>query len=287
MGCAIATRSHGYGLVRKLAQCAAALALLGLGALPAAPQPASRTVISGVAVPSGQPAAVPWTAGEYLEYTLKIGAIRAGSGRMQVSVDTLRGRNAWRLHFNVTGGWLFVRIDDSYDSWMDVETLNSLRFIQDLSELGGHTVRRYEIFPDLGVFTKQDKNGKEEKPTVENPLDDASFFFFVRSIPLVVGETYELPRYFDPKSNPVIVRVVRKDTVTVDAGKFPTIVLEPIIKTGGLFSKDGHAEIWLSDDNRRILVQMKTRIPVVGSLNLYLRKYQNVQEIVPPAGKRQ
>jgi hypothetical protein len=40
-----------------------------------------------------------------------------------------------------------------------------------------------------------------------------------------------------------------------------------------VFSEDGHAEIWLTDDDRRLMVQMKSRMKV-GSLNLYLRSYQ-------------
>ena len=222
---------------------------------------------------------MPWAAGEYLEYQLKVGVFSAGSGRMQVmGQDSIRGHTAWRLHFNVTGGFLFVHVNDSYDSWMDVETLNSLRFTQDLSEAGNKRKRQYEIFPDRGMYSE---NGKEEEKSVENPLDDASFFFFVRSLPLKVGETYSYNRYFNPKANPVILKVERKDTITVPAGRFAAIVIQPIIKTGGLFAEGGHAEIWLSDDNRRILLQMKTRVPVIGSLNLYLRSYKNTQLLAP------
>lgn len=44
-----------------------------------------------------------------------------------------------------------------------------------------------------------------------------------------------------------------------------------MIKTNGIFAEGGHAELWLSDDERRILIQMKSKLPF-GSLNLYLRK---------------
>lgn len=268
--------------MRPLARGLAALLLLALAAGGATPQAGIATPPAGVsALPAGA-AAVPWSVGEYLEYTVKFGIANAGSGRMQVlGLDTLRGRDVWRLQFNVTGGFLFLRVNDSYDSWMDVQTLNSLRFVQDLSEAGSKRNRRYEIFPERGMFSQ---NGKPEEPTVENPLDDASFFFFVRSIPLTVGETYEFHRYFNPRSNPVIIKVLRRETVKVDAGTFQALVIQPIIKAGGLFAEDGRAEMWLSDDNRRILLQMKTRLSI-GSLNLYLRKYRGTQDVVPTAAK--
>ena len=222
-----------------------------------------------------QSASVPWASGEYLEYSVKFGMLTAGSGRMQViGTDTIRGRTAWRLRFNVSGGVWPIRVNDSYDSWLDVETLNSLRFVQDLDEVGKRTHRDYRIDPERAVFQQM---GKEEKASVSDPLDDAAFFYFVRTIPLVVGESYDFHRYFDPKANPVTIRVLRKARVRVPAGSFDAIVIQPIIKTSGLFGEGGEAEIWLSDDHRRILLQMKTRLSV-GSLNLYLKKMRLPQD---------
>ena len=59
---------------------------------------------------------------------------------------------------------------------------------------------------------------------------------------------------------------------SVPAGTFETIVIRPIIKARGIFSEDGRAEVWLTDDDKRLMVQMKSQMKV-GSLNLYLRSY--------------
>lgn len=242
---------------RRVARCTLALALLS-----SAP-PRTTTAQQPL------PAAVPWATGEFLEYDVKFGPLTSGSARMEVvGTDTIRGRTAWRLRFNVSGGFWPLRVNDWYDSWMDVETLNSLRFIQKLDEVGAKRYREYEIHPERAVFQLK---GKEEATSVSDPLDDASFFYFVRSIPLHVGETYEFNRYFDPKANPVKIIVLRKERIRVRAGTFDCIVLQPVIKTSGLFSEGGEAEIWLSDDKRRILVQMKSKLSV-GSLNLYLKR---------------
>jgi Protein of unknown function (DUF3108) len=45
-----------------------------------------------------------------------------------------------------------------------------------------------------------------------------------------------------------------------------------VIKTKGIFSENGHAEIWLSDDDNRIMLQLKSKLSF-GSLNLYLKSY--------------
>lgn len=219
---------------------------------------------------------VPWGKGEFLEYSLKIGFVEAGSGRMMVmGMDSVRGRQTWRLRFNISGGvsWLGVRVNDSYDSYLDTQTLNSLRFVQDLNEPGTKKQRIYEIYPERKIFQE---NGKPERASVENPLDDASFFFYLRTIPLEVGKTYEIPRYFDPDANPVTVQVLRRERINTDVGTFDAVVIRPIIKTSGLFADGGRAEIWLTDDERHLLLRMNVKLGAVPSLSLNLRKMQNV-----------
>jgi hypothetical protein len=239
-----------------LVAAAAASALLALTAIPAAAQPQTK---------------VPWAAGEHLEYVVRLAGISSGTGIMEVNgIDPMRGRDAWRLHFNIKGSTPLglYHVDDTYDSWMDVESLFSLRFEQDLLEGGKKTIRKYDIFPGRGMFRKE---GKDEQTSVADPLDDASFFFFVRTLPLEIGRTYTFDKYFDPKANPVTIKVVRKDTINVPAGRYPAIVLQPSFNTNGLFSQDGHAEIWLSDDEHRILLRMDTHFSFI-KLGLTLRK---------------
>ena len=56
----------------------------------------------------------------------------------------------------------------------------------------------------------------------------------------------------------------------VPAGTFETIVVRPIIKAKGIFSENGQAEVWLTDDDRHVMVQMKAKVSF-GSLNLQLK----------------
>jgi hypothetical protein len=214
---------------------------------------------------------VPFDVGERLQYNVHFGPVKAGEGTMEVLArEDVRGRETWRTRFRVRGGIPFYRVDDVLESWIDVTCFHSLRFVQDYEEGGRVRERRYEIFPDRSVFVEGDK---AEQPSVPNPLDDGSFFYFIRTQELVVGESYEYQRYFRPDRNPVTIRVLGKDRIKVPAGTFNTIVIQPIIKTRGIFSDKGEARIWLSDDQYRIMVQMKSKLNF-GSLNLYLKSYR-------------
>ena len=225
------------------------------------------------------PMAVPFATGEHLEYDVKFGFLHVGSGSMDVAgIDSVRGRPAWHTVFHVHGGTLFYKVNDRLESWMDVTNLVSLRHWQELSEGRRERQRKFEIIPERGIVIEE---GKSEMPTVAEPLDDGAFLYFVRTIPLEVGKTYEFDRYFRPDRNPVTIRVLRRERVKVPAGEFDAIVLQPIIKTRGIFSEGGRAEVWLSDDSNRIMLQMKSKLPF-GSLNLYLTSYSRAARPAAP-----
>lgn len=211
--------------------------------------------------------AVPFGVGERFTYDVKLGPFKAGRGSMEVTeLDTLHGRTAWHAVFRVRGGILGYKADNTMESWIDTVTLSSLRFTQDFEQTGKDRKKHYEIFPERSVY--QEPN-KPEQPSVPDPLDDASFIYFVRTVPLEIGRTYSFDRYFKPDANPVRIKVLRRETVKVPAGTYQTIVVQPIIKSKGIFSENSKSEIWFSEDANRIMVQLKADLPV-GSLNLYL-----------------
>ena len=215
-------------------------------------------------------AKVPFKVGERAEYTVKFGFIPAGSGSMEVlPMDTIRGIETWHTLFRVKGGVPGFRVLDRFESWMDTRTLASLRHRQELSEGSKERERQFEIFPDRGVYIE---DSKDPAPTVTVPLDDGSFLYFLRTVPLEVGKEYSFERYFRPDRNPVRIQVLRRERVSVPAGTFDAVVIRPIIKSRGVFAENGRAEVWLTDDANRLMVQMKTHLRF-GSLNLYLRSY--------------
>jgi hypothetical protein len=88
-----------------------------------------------------------------------------------------------------------------------------------------------------------------------------------------VGQTREFHRYFKPDRNPVVIRALRRDTVEVPSGRYPTVVVRPSIQARGIFSEGGEAELWISDDEHRVLVQLKAKFAGF-SLSLLLTEFQ-------------
>lgn len=222
---------------------------------------------------AADPANVPFGVGELMTYQVRLGVGKVGSGSMEVTgLDTIRGRQAYMMRFRLQGGLLFAKVDDDFRTWMDTQNLFSHRFKQDQKEVRYERHRTIDFFPSEGKWRTIDGKDSGDLPT-DQPLDDVSFIYYVRTLPLEVGKTYTLDRYFKQDGNPVTVKVLRKETVTVGGNRWPTIVVQPIIKTKGLFSEGGKAEIYFSDDDRRIVVMLKSRVKLIGSLELHLQSY--------------
>ena len=215
---------------------------------------------------------VPFGPGEEATYQIKFGVFNVGEGRLSVAgVDTVRGHPAYRLELFLEASVLVGKIKYDMKSWLDTNALVSRRHVRDLIELGTPRHRFYEIYPEERRWHRTDND--ERGATLHAcPLDDVAFFYYLRAQRFSLGDTFEAQRYFKEDGNPVRVEVLRKDRVEVPAGTFNTIVIRPTIQTDGLFSKDGRAEIHLSDDANRDVVYMRVEIPVVGSMTLHLKE---------------
>ena len=230
---------------------------------------------------STTPTNPPFASGERAEYDVRFGIVHAGSGTLSVvGIDTVRGRNAYRFRMTFSAGvnLLLYRYStrDTMESWVDTATFHSLRFNQDQLAQGKSRTKRYEIFPERGTYSD---GGQAEEASVAAPLDDISFLYFVRTQPLVIGTTATFSRYFKPRSNPVTLNVVRRDTIEAAGRKWATILVQPIIKTSTMFSEGSEAKVWLSDDSARVIVQINTRL-TVGSLTMKLRAFQPSATVV-------
>jgi hypothetical protein len=268
---------------RPLAWTGGSLAvLLALGlALSAQAQQAQQpaTPVLAVTAPSSV-AAVPFGPGERIQYGVWFGIMgRRGQAVSQVTgVETVRGNQAYRLNFTLRGGIPLARVNDRQDSWLDVANLYSHRFRQDLHQVRYKRLRTLDFLPARGIWQQLEDTSNTGPLASNRPLDDVSFLYWSRTLPLEVGRTYEFNRYFKEDGNPVIIQVLRRETVTVPAGTFNTIVVRPLIRTSGLFSDGGEAEVYYTDDARRLIVQVKTKVSF-GTLDMRLEEYTPGQRL--------
>lgn len=226
---------------------------------------------------------VPFGPGERAVYELKLGILSVGEGRLEViGVDSVRGHPSYQLEMGMQGSKLGLRVNDLYTSWLDTRLLVSRRFVRDVHQINYKSRREFELYPEERRWERADED-KSGRSSSNFPLDELAFIYYIRTLPLEVGETYELSRYFKEEGNPVVVKVLRRDVREVPAGTFNTIVVQPIIQTDGLFSEGGEAEVHFSDDADRHVVYLRSALPFVGSLSLHLREVQGGVPLNPRA----
>ena len=219
--------------------------------------------------PPAQPAAAyPFAVGEEFEYSAKLGVLRLGTARMAVTgIDTVRGVESFVFVFGLDASAPFYKTSSVLTSWTGTSDMISRRFYQDLDENGKPKQRKFEIYPDSTWI--QMTHG-DTGSTVADPLDDAAFFYFLRTIPLEKGQTYKYNRYFRKDLNPVVIKVEKREKMELpDGHEVQCLVLNPAVGSDGLFAPRAEARLWLTDDERRIPVQIKSKLPF-GSVTLRL-----------------
>ena len=174
-----------------------------------------------IAPACGRAARVPFGVGERLEYDISFGKIHVGNGGMEVlPMDTVRGRETWHTIFHVNGG-----LRSFYTSTIATKTGSTSarwrRFAtaRTSTKASYDPKRRYEIYPDRREYVEAGTRTRTRSPSVERPLDDGRSSTSCAPFRCASGWTRRFNDYFMADRNPVRIRVLRKDTIKVGAGR--------------------------------------------------------------------
>jgi hypothetical protein len=84
-----------------------------------------------------------------------------------------------------------------------------------------------------------------------------------------------LQNFFKDTTYQLAVKFLGYQQISVDAGTFNCVLVEPLIMEGGLFKSEGRIIIWMTNDERKIPVKVSTKV-VVGSIDAELREYSGI-----------
>jgi hypothetical protein len=231
-------------------------------------------MIKGFELVHPVPEAVPFGEGEYLLFSIQYGLIYAGDATLEVRGDAeIEGRQAFHVvsvaRTNKTFDVIY-KVRDRHESFIDKEYLYSLRFEKHLRE--GRFRRDKEVVFDqanhLAVYSNGDSVG-----IPPNTQDFLSALYYIRTLPLEPGQAVWMANHSDGKNYPIFVKVLRRERIEVKAGEFDCLVIEPVLETSAIFENTGKLTIWLTDDNVRMPVLMRSKV-MVGSFEAVLKEYR-------------
>lgn len=218
-----------------------------------------------------QATVLPFDVGERLRYRVTLGRLgTVGEGEMSVDgPEAIRGTEALVLRSQVSARVGFVKTTERAQSWIDPTRMTALRYVKRTQRaLSRDDEQQVELFPEERRW--EDQQGHSRESPTSTPLDELSFIYYLRTLPLDADTTSSVVRHYDAARNPIAVRVVGRDTVRTSAGTFPTIIVEMRVKDARRYGGEGVIRLHLSADAFRYPVRIESSIPVLGSTVLTL-----------------
>lgn len=242
------------------------------------PEPDTTDITGSVVLPAAGgrdviPAAKkPFHPGESLKFSVQYGFIKAGSAWLEVpEVHDYEGRPVYTLRARAESNSFFSRVykvRNKIESYWDKEGLFSRRYFEDRRE--GRNKTKNEILFDHDRHEARYSNGGVF-PIPPEVQDALSAFYYTRFQALPLGGSVVFDYHASRKSQPLEVKVLGRERIETPAGNFDCIAIEPKLKAGGIFKNKGRLVIWLTEDDRRMPVLMKSKV-AVGSISVILEK---------------
>jgi hypothetical protein len=216
--------------------------------------------------------------GERLVYDIVYSFITAGEAVFSIpSVETMHGRECYQVLFTVNSTRtfsFFYKVDDRYETMLDKKGIFPWRYTQ--------RIREGKYKNDFAAEFDQIRNVAITKagsyPIPPYVHDVVSAMYYVRTLDYSKcrpGEKIRLQNFFKDTTYQLAVKFLGYQQISVDAGKFNCVLVEPMIMEGGLFKSEGRIIIWMTNDERKIPVKVSTKV-VVGSIDAELREYSGI-----------
>ena len=99
--------------------------------------------------------------------------------------------------------------------------------------------------------------------------------FFLRTLNLDQGQSVQIPVSDGKKSVMLKVEAQQREDVKTPLGTFKTMRYEIYLFNGVLYKRPAHLNVWLTDDRRKLPVQIRVRMTfTIGTINLTLEKHE-------------
>jgi hypothetical protein len=245
-------------------------------------------ILTGAVPVSGSDSVEAFGPGEKLHFVLKWAGITAGDAFMNVEesedfdgeiiykiVSTAKSRSAIDAIYKVR---------NRYESHIDPENGLPMKYVMHSRE-GGRTKDRVILFDqENNVVQKMEKRkdgtiSSEVFEILDTTYDTISSLYAMRDREVKIGESLPLNVFDNHKNYELVIDILQEEQITVSAGQFNTIKVQPKLKSEGVFRRKGELFVWVTNDERHIPVLMKSKVKV-GSFTAELVHYTDGHGLV-------
>lgn len=238
-----------------------------------------------------RPVTDPFRVGEKMTFEVSYFGVVAGELTMKVMPFVfVNGRKSY--HFAASGQTasvfeMFYAVNDWLETFVDYENMVPMSYALHVKE--SKQLRETRCFFNWqtlkGSFwdkriTKED--GVEEKKfewdILEYSQNVFSAPFYLRVFKLEPGKKLVYRLAHEKENILITAEVLRREKIETPAGTFNSIVLQPHIEIGGVFKPIGDIFLWLSDDDRKFILRIESKIKI-GKIVAELKSLNRGQEV--------
>lgn len=224
--------------------------------------------------------------GEWLKFRMHYGLLNASYATLHVKSKTIKGKPVYHVvGEGKTTGWasIFFKVDDTYESYFDVEDGKPYKFIRKIDE-GGYT-KDVEINFDHKrekAVLNDKKNDKKYNFELQDSVQDLiSVFYYLRNNydpeKLVKGESIKLKVLFDDDGiSDFKLKYLGKEVLKTKFGKVRCHKFRPFVQSGRVFKEQESLSLWVSDDDNLIPIRIQADL-AVGSIKADLDAYNGLK----------
>jgi hypothetical protein len=214
---------------------------------------------------------------ETLVYNIQWRLIDAGEARL------IQEPKRSKLHLESSGlVSKLYKLDDNYDLAMEGDFC-AVSTALDAVERTRHRETKviYDYSKGKANYVERDliKNSVMKTAEVDIPScthDIVGALYKLRTLKLEPGQSTQMAVSDGKKSVSARIEAQQKEEVKTQAGTFNTTRYEALVFGGVLYTRKAQLLIWVSDDPRRLPVQIRIRLNFpIGTINLELQKEEH------------
>jgi hypothetical protein len=227
-------------------------------------------------------ASTPVPAAETLSYSVEWRLIHAGNAKLSWSRSN-DGRSGWGTNLSLQSAGLVSRlykVDDHYSSVLD-DRFCAISSMLKTDEGSRHreTVVTFDQKRRKARYQEHDLT-KDKAVVASHEIDIPGCvhdviggLYQLRSMQVEPGHSVIIPVSDGKKSVMARVEAQERETVKLDSGTFKTVRYEAFLFDNVLYRRRGRLFVWLTDDGRKVPVQIRIRLPFyIGTVTLQLEK---------------
>ena len=221
---------------------------------------------------------------ELLSYNIEWRLVSAGKVVIEWRLSPFEGQPGWQADARIESVGLVSKLYK-----VDINSVSKLKqgFCAGYSLTTGREGNRWRetaIMFDSdsrkSIYHERDLSRNSVIASQEAPMppcvhDALGGLFYLRTLELEPGQSVEIPVSDGKRSVMAKVEAQQREELKVPDGTYKTIRWELYLFNNVLYRRPAHLYVWLSDDRRKLPVQIRVRMPItIGTVTLQLARHE-------------